>query len=1374
MPETLLLLPTIENQLSSGSLNLGEENMGSDAHELAKAVFQQEGFELSDFSNINSQTDSLGFDAILAVLGEWKNVEVHCVLLNYPGTEDRHLLMKVAVPQDAEAYLFLNQYKAEPTDTSPSLASIYTESIAFKQQQLLFSSLDFTAEDQPLSIPYPVAFSSLLAADMVKAGINGFEVTMDDDIADLLTALFDGKTGESLLVPGAVYAEEDEMDLFFEKVMNSQKTTGPFTMGVDTIRLGFPLDKEAIVWPDVLVTGSIEINSIALAIEATLSLYNKVLFLSFTDFPTLGDFLTFIGLSDLTDNLELISPSLLSIQLTELEIVFDLNNNSVSSISLNLVSQQAFTLFGDFISLSPSMDLEISDPFDPEFREVSGLLEGIWRLGSTNFETSIDYPGLNVIAKMGDNQILDVAALTEKVLSGADLPEIAFTEMNFQGNLRQKSFSVGIEGGTNWGFSLAGRDYAMQDIALGVDYEEEAVTEAFMNGGFVLGGLEMEVSTQYALEGGWTFSANTAEGETANLSVVATEILEAFDFPADLPDLLLEDINLFAVPSQKTYTISCKSADPWEFIKGFPTLEIEKFEAHKAREEGVATYQVILRTILNLGDENDPINLHLFGEYASENKGMQFSGTNSPGQPIPIGRLLQKFGVSDLPGILADLEINSLHVDLNTATKEFHFSCETSLTIDANPADLSLQIDIIKNADGYGKAFSGELTIGSRVFSVDFESKPGILSLEAAYTNEDGESLNLVEFFEEVSNVTLGIDSSLTTLILYQLQLNYEKSPDKKYGIIGDFAWKPSIPLIGDLDIRANVDLVKESKVTGTVCGKIEVPIPDLEFLTFGACYRMEEDENENSLVFQLEIGRLTFEAEYSSDSAGNVTFEFGASGELSLGEMLTFFASLADPSIDDFEFDPPWNILSDIPIGDFISGTKLKLEIKKGPPKKKIFSIAFNNFNSLVPDVLSPFITIHTLGLEFESTPKSGKKAAKKSKIILDAEFLGGPRNDLAWDPINEAPPEIPGKGGSVFDLRYMGLGQHVAFTQASRVSSIKEVMDLLRGVIDESELKLAGDRSLKQGNPLALFGDNSPIAFSPESEWLVGLDVSLLKTLSLSIIFNDPVIYGLRIELYGEHAKNFAGLEFEILYQKISPTIGKYHIDLVLPDYVRHLQFGAVSVTLPCLVLDIFTNGDFKVDLGFPWNFNYERSFALEVFPFTGAGGFYFNKLSAATATSTPLVPVERGVFTPVYEFGLGLKIGLGKSFNKGPLKAEISITVQGIIEGVISWYNPSSGAERVLYYKIRGGVAIVGRLYGEVDFEVVSVSVEVIAEAKIVFLIESYAPILIELSAKVSVKAKAKVLFVTVKFSFSLTVTQSFTIDSPDSGTAPWLIE
>ena len=68
-------------------------------------------------------------------------------------------------------------------------------------------------------------------------------------------------------------------------------------------------------------------------------------------------------------------------------------------------------------------------------------------------------------------------------------------------------------------------------------------------------------------------------------------------------------------------------------------------------------------------------------------------------------------------------------------------------------------------------------------------------------------------------------------------------------------------------------------------------------------------------------------------------------------------------------------------------------------------------------------------------------------------------------------------------------------------------------------------------------------------------------------------------------------------------------------------------------------------------------------------------------------------------------------------------------------------------------------MGRIYGEVDFGIISASVEIIALAMIQFVLETYQPIPILLTAKVSVKASVKVAFVRIKFSFKMTVKQKF---------------
>ena len=201
--------------------------------------------------------------------------------------------------------------------------------------------------------------------------------------------------------------------------------------------------------------------------------------------------------------------------------------------------------------------------------------------------------------------------------------------------------------------------------------------------------------------------------------------------------------------------------------------------------------------------------------------------------------------------------------------------------------------------------------------------------------------------------------------------------------------------------------------------------------------------------------------------------------------------------------------------------------------------------------------------------------------------------------------------------------------------------------------------------------------------------------------------MLYGVQITLAGEKAGIFAGLDFEILYRKLSDSLGVYHIALKLPDVMRHLEFGEVSITLPNVVVDIYTDGSFYLDLGFPYNNDWTVSFGLQVFPFVGAGGFYFGKLSTAAAAGTDLVPhITNGTFGPVIEFGVALQVGVGKTISEGPLRAGLSLTVQGIVTGVVSWFNPTDASlGSAQYYRIQGSVAVVGQLYGSVDFKIIS---------------------------------------------------------------------
>ena len=63
------------------------------------------------------------------------------------------------------------------------------------------------------------------------------------------------------------------------------------------------------------------------------------------------------------------------------------------------------------------------------------------------------------------------------------------------------------------------------------------------------------------------------------------------------------------------------------------------------------------------------------------------------------------------------------------------------------------------------------------------------------------------------------------------------------------------------------------------------------------------------------------------------------------------------------------------------------------------------------------------------------------------------------------------------------------------------------------------------------------------------------------------------------------------------------------------------------------------------------------MQWFPFVGYGGFYFALLNGSTSKQVPTI--SNGYFSPVIEFGLGLQVGVGKTIDKGVLKAGATLT-------------------------------------------------------------------------------------------------------------------
>ncbi|HEX4728986.1 MAG TPA: LysM peptidoglycan-binding domain-containing protein, partial [Jatrophihabitans sp.] len=458
--------------------------------------------------------------------------------------------------------------------------------------------------------------------------------------------------------------------------------------------------------------------------------------------------------------------------------------------------------------------------------------------------------------------------------------------------------------------------------------------------------------------------------------------------------------------------------------------------------------------------------------------------------------------------------------------------------------------------------------------------------------------------------------------------------------------------------------------------------------------------------------------------------------GGVTLGGLLEYLVNLAAPTLG-FRLDPPWDLLKRVELSRFA----LTID-----PTEKSIDLTY------AAQVDLGVGTVSKIGVHYELG------AQRKVDLILEGTMLGKQytgANALRWDVIDGSPPTVPGQGEKMLVVRYLGLGQRVRL--ADRPDTVPKAIEALT-------------KDMRPAKPGANPIKGSAMVYDAASQWLVGLDLSVLGTVDVALIFSDPGLYGLSIGLRGERAGPLAGLRFEVLYKKLAGGIGMFRIELRLPDQFRRIELGAVSITLGIVVVEIYTNGNFLVDLGFPHGRNFDRSFSLSYFPFIGRGGFYLGVLNGTTSRRVP--QITNGTFSPVLELGLGISVGVGKELAMGPFKGGAFVEVQVIFEGVFAWFNPSAaGVATALYYRGQGVAAIHGKVYAEVDFLVVkaSVTLEAYAQASVIF--EAYRPTLFALQVKVRAEAKLKILFITLSFSFQLQLDASITVGSVSP--TPWAV-
>lgn len=328
-------------------------------------------------------------------------------------------------------------------------------------------------------------------------------------------------------------------------------------------------------------------------------------------------------------------------------------------------------------------------------------------------------------------------------------------------------------------------------------------------------------------------------------------------------------------------------------------------------------------------------------------------------------------------------------------------------------------------------------------------------------------------------------------------------------------------------------------------------------------------------------------------------------------------------------------------------------------------------------------------------------------------------------------------GKIGSVIDLELIALGQRVDPVHGVEVKTTKDFVERL------GELFAPGDKSGAETG----FGAGEPdpkkaaqkvvdvieagrIKFSPERNWSLGFSAWIADRVKIGLAVRDADIYGVRVDLRESRTSSDPLFAVDVLYRKLSERLGVYSIEIVPPESLRQIDLGWAVIDLPSIGIEIFTDGGFTIDVGYPHEMDYAPAFGVQILPFIGSGGLYYRQVSGPGANLLPRLvnfkkndawqaPDERVLaYSPVIEAGIAFRVGLGKEIDKGIFKAGLSLTVFATLEGGFGRLKKGHEFEKngftteaaATFIAVRGTVGVMGEVYGYVDFGIVKAGVAI----------------------------------------------------------------
>lgn len=481
--------------------------------------------------------------------------------------------------------------------------------------------------------------------------------------------------------------------------------------------------------------------------------------------------------------------------------------------------------------------------------------------------------------------------------------------------------------------------------------------------------------------------------------------------------------------------------------------------------------------------------------------------------------------------------------------------------------------------------------------------------------------------------------------------------------------------------------------------------------------------------LFRLEWNQSYIQAVY--EKRESVEFVTVSMGGMTLGSLLESLIQLLNPNLK-YHLPSPWNLLNQISLSRFL----LRINVTEKTA----------DFLYLVDKKIPGLMDIHEIGIRYADNRILFLLTGK----LLDQTYT--PEEPLTWDAVNEQPPANTADGEQKLTVYYVGLGYHLDMGEAGEQIRVPDVLQILKEKIN---------------------GDRAAASYSETTGWMIGADFKLQDLFRLQVIFAEPVLYGANICVSASDQSPLAmfnGLEFELLYKKIGAKTGMFRAEFLMPERYRKFSLGIFEIQIGRICVEVYTNGSFYIDLGFPHGGDFSGSFGFSFSIYSGKGGIYFGALKGEAAKNVP--EADNGSFSPVILLGVGLSVGLGRSFDFGIVKGGLSLMMTGIIEGVYAIFHKENSDEEAAYYKLSAVVGISGSVFLSVDFKIITVQANAALSVTCGLVLEAYRKSNVSLDVNLTVGASIKILFIKIRFSFTFHERIEFSFGEDTA--APWRLK